>query len=241
MKEYFEKFILVVIVGVIGAGLLIYTWNFFHGRNLAVPPKLDLSTFEPGGDFYDNWEKRNVKVEEVLAGQLEKKVQEQKLIQAENNPVTKVETLQVEKFIYFNNTFLKDSLEKTDDSLRKFLQNFPDMENSEIEYLQDFITWHIKLPVENREKLLNDLQTNEQVLELKVVEPPVWSLTFKEPMFIINLNSLLNKISPDIEVSISTKSYNPDYVAKIRYDQLVNVEKSIDKLKSEYSDVIVVD
>lgn len=70
-------YLLMLVALVFGAGLLIYVWQFCHGRNMLDPPRFDLSVYENPG-WYKQQMTQAQKIISNAQSQMEKTEMEQK-------------------------------------------------------------------------------------------------------------------------------------------------------------------
>jgi len=80
LKKVSGKYVLIILVIIISAGFVIWSYNFFQGKNLANPPKFDLSAY----DNLQNWptpeeafgETTSAKIKSEIANLFTSKVEE---------------------------------------------------------------------------------------------------------------------------------------------------------------------
>jgi len=226
-KDYKNTLLIIFIIVVFGGGILIYGWNRLHGRDLIKPPEFDLSVYEDTSWFTDKFEQVLGEPSSQTVG--DSGAVEQKFAGEE----------QAAGYIYLKNSFRQATARATNDLIVAFLADFPDCGGLAVENLEAKDKIEVELPVLNREKILSLLKNTDEIASLETAAPPIWILTLREPIFFGGAAELLGKISPDIKIK-TLFSENLEYIARVDYRPLKNPTVVLEKLKKEYSDVVLI-
>lgn len=226
-----------LVILVFGSGLSIYVWNKIQGRDLAQPPNFDLSA-------YNNFE---------LNAEIDKRANEelQKLMAAKAQPevvppeaeVVETQKLEIDfepGYIYFRNSFGSTSVTETNSLIKSFLKDFPELKDAMVDNFETQLKAKAEIPALGREELLKNIKAEPDVLNVEVVEAPVWLVMFKVGKTEIEIAEFFKKF-PDIKVQpAEAKIIIENYVARIKISDLKLEPILLDKLQKEYSDVLKV-
>jgi len=215
-----------------GAGALIWGYNFVQGKNLAKPPVFDLSIYDelriPHPDELfrenDNAELNNItNTGEADSGKLE--VDE--FIYQYNS-------------IYFSKFFRGETPIETNKNLKDFIGDFVWLNQFEVKDLIAKKCFVINVPLENRSEILGQLKSHELV---NSVEPglkgaPEFDLCFIEDNYIQVVNDFLHNFETVDLIGIEELL---DHIAVINFgDDFELLKEKLDKFQLEYSDVVKV-
>lgn len=219
-----QTFFIVLIVVILCSAFILYVWNAIHGRNLAEPPEFDLSIYNDPRTVID-------------FSILDKKVEEPKELKEELPPASEKNKLEA-GYLYFKDSFRLQTVAETDSLLNDFLQDFPALKDLAIENLEAQNLVEIELPALDRNELLEQLEELDLVERVAPLEPPVWQVKLTQSMYGANIESLFQKFE-GIKIKSEIAS-DLEYIARLKYAELENVETDLENLKKNFGDVVLV-
>lgn len=234
MNNLKQTIVLFLVILIFGSGLAIYVWNLIHGKNLAEPPQFDLSAYDDMSTFDEIRENLfNTEIpEEVPPEVVIEEVASADLLESE----TIQSQSENENYLYFKNSFKLGTVSETNALIVSFLSDFPGFQDAKIDNLEALKNVKVELPALNREEIIESLEKNEQIEKVAVIEPPIWELTLVPGLY---QEALVDLLSAYNGVLIKTDfPESGEYIARIDLSELQTEESVLDKMETEYSDVV---
>ncbi len=224
---------LVLLVVVFGSGWIIYIWNKMQGKDLSTPPVV---TYSEDEQYFEAFKILEEKEEEKQKESDDKKNSAKETSQAEQ---VAIGFQLLDDNIYLKNSFRVETAAETENIIREFLIDFPEIKELPIENLEAPKVFLIELPVLNRERIMTSLTRNKEVMALKSKEAPIWELELKTAKYEKEVLEFLKNFK-DVKL-VTVFPTNLEYIAKINIagekeklaDTLANLEKN-------YADVVTV-
>lgn len=237
MKTNKNTFTLILLAVIFGGGILIYSWNYLHGKNLNKAPEFDLALYEDPSWYTDKLSGafHRLQGNQAQSATEPKEVEAQDLAPSEAVLENNLE----EGYIYFKNSFRLATAKETNDLIASFLQDFSQLKNLPIENLEALDKIKIELPAMGREKIIEKIKISKLVQGVEADTPPQWIVSLAKPMFRGDAEAWLQAISPDI-LLITEFPSGLEYIARADYRGIDKIEDILYKLKNDYSDVALI-
>lgn len=221
----FNKILLVLIIIVFASGLLIYGWNYLRGRDLSKPPEFKASSFPNLENYF--------KMEDVAKNLFGDEQNGNNASAAGNGAAT----IEQSHFVYFENSFKLRTAQATNELIGSFLNDFPELKKSSFENLMSRKIVNVDLPASNKALLISKIKRNKEVASFN---DKTGDLQFKQEKYQEEVLNFLKAISPEIILKTEFPDKS-DYIARINYDAKNEaVASELEKLKSDFSDVVAV-
>lgn len=232
MSKGRETFSLFLIILIFGSGLAIFVWNLMLGKDLSKPPTFDLSAYDDMSSFdeiRENLIEPQMKPEEEVAPPVE--------IVEDVVEVVDVDKVELESGkIYFKDSFRLNTAFETTELIASFLEDFDGFEEVVVKNIEAEKVLEIELPALKREELIAELEANEQIEKVAMLEPPVWQVELKTELY---EPAVVDMFTPYNGVVINTVfDSKKDFIAEIDLTEVEITDEVLDKLESEYSDVL---
>ncbi len=222
-SEKRENAYIIVFVIIVVAGMAIFLFNLIRGNNLYKPgPVFDFREYLEEKDYDPFY---SFKMQE-LAEKINKA--------AGKTDEDKEKESEIESGIYFTKFFLQENPAETYNYINDFWKNVNASQDIKIEDLHANNCYGIEIPVENREQILENIKLNEDLKELKVIEPPVWDVCFQQAYYPEQIELMF--ASDDIKLLIEENE--DDYIAKLENEV---TEEELNQIEEMYSDVIKIE
>lgn len=224
-----------LIIIIFSSGLAIFIWNKIQGKDLSQPPNFDLSVYD-NFELDDELNKlTNDELQKIMAQTPESETE--KTVEA---PVEVKESETLEKgYIYFRDSFRANTVEETNDLIKSFLKDFPELLTLPVENFETTNKIKVSIPALSREEILTSIKTENSVLKVEVLEAPIWTIEFKDFLETAEIDEFIKKY-PELVRQEEAKKIYKDYVARVKIPVLEADSNLLEKLQKEYSDVLEV-
>lgn len=221
---------LVLLVVIFGSGWIIYGWNRLQGKDLSQPPQFN---------NLSDYDKYAAQFPDLNAKTTTTAPQDAATIATEEKKAGTFVFEFLPDNIYLKNSFRLSTAAETNNMIRNFISDFPDLKNMVIDNLEAPRKFSIELPVLNREKIMTALTKNKEVAALIAKEAPIWDLELKEGKYEKDAVAFLAKFAG---VKLATIfPANLDYIARINIaGQKEKLANTLANLQKNYSDVVVI-
>ncbi|MFH0779928.1 MAG: hypothetical protein V1928_03670 [Parcubacteria group bacterium] len=223
----FNRILLILIIVVFASGLLIYGWNYMHGRDLSKPPEFKASSFPDLNDYF--------KMEEVAKNLFGDELNGNNTLATGNGAGQVAQPKN--SYVYFKNSFRLQTAGQTNELIKSFLNDFPELKKSPVENLLSRKIVNIDLPALNKSLLTSKIKRNK---EAALFDEKTGDLQFKQEKYQNEVLIFLETISP--EIILKTKFPDEsDYIARISCDpKNAAVAPELENLKNNFRDVAAV-
>jgi len=221
-KNKLHSAYLIGVIVIFLAGFVIFFFNLYKGTNLFTKEPenniLELIESKKSDDPLESFKMLTFADEVKKAAEKKKSEPQEEIVETESG-------------IYFTDFFLKEDPIATYNYINEFWNNINASEDVIIEDLYATNCFDVEVPAENRQESLEQLKANEDLKELKAVEPPMWQVCYKKSYY----QEQMDDFFASIDASLIIEENENDYVARMENDLS---EEELQKIEEMYSDVI---
>jgi hypothetical protein len=224
MNNKFKNLPLLLTAIIFGAAVLIFIYNFLGGKNLAAPPKFDLSAYDQLNWPTPDW--LNSSSEPAAM----KPAAENSAPAEEKKPLPGV---------YFQKYFLGASFLETEKNIRKVLKDFPLLKDAPLIDLVGKSCVIVQIAPEEREAARSSLLKNSTVKSFEAASSgaPNFDLCFAAPKYPAEIEVFLKKY-PAVKFILPPTA---EFVAMINTPEIdLVLRATLTRLAREYGDVATV-